>query len=394
MGVTVLDFTRAHSGPFCTMNLGDFGARVIKIERGGSGDQARFWTPMKNNYSGYFSSINRNKESITLDMGSEEGAAVIKRMVKDADIVVENFKCGTMEKFGLGYEDLKKINPAIIFASISGFGQNGPMKKLPAYDNVAQSMAGVHVMSGLPEGEHNGVPTRIGPPIADNFTGLTMDVAICMAYYNRLVTGEGQFLDVAMLDTMFEIMEPSILFYSVLGKKLKRSGDQEPWFHAPYDCYACSDGFFTVGVDTEDDWKKFCMAVGMSGLENDARFADNAKRCENCDALTDILKPFFAGKARADLAAVFDAVNIPNSPVLSIGELRTLPQSKERGLLIKVDDPGVGEYEAIANPIKMEKTPAVLQKAAPLLGEDTDKVLKEFGYTEKELSAFRANGTI
>lgn len=394
-GVTVLDFTQAHSGPFCTMNLADFGARVIKIERSGSGDQSRAWTPFKNGKSGYFASINRNKESMTLNIATKEGADIVKRMVKDADIIVENFKSGTMDKFGLSYNELKKINPAIIYASISGFGQEGPLQKRPAYDNIIQSMTGILDMTGFSDGVFNDSPTRVGPPIADNFTGLTMDVAICMAYFNRLNTGKGQYVDVAMLDTMFEIMERPVLFYDLLGEKLSRTGNSEPESHAPYDVFVCEDGYFSVGIENEEEWETFCNVVEMPELINEPRFINNKKRCENHDLLFEILqKNFFIHSNREILSKIFTEAGIPNAPVLSIPELRNHPQIAAREMLIDIDDPSVGEYKAIANPIKMDRTPAQLKSAAPLLGQDTEKILHSFGYSQQEIEMFRENEII
>lgn len=206
-GITVIDFTQAYSGPFCAMQLADFGARVIKVERAGVGDQSREWTPFRNNYSGYYASINRNKESLTLDIASDEGQEIIKTLVKDADVVLENFKYGTLAKMGLDYDSLKEINPAIIFASLSGFGQSGPHKKLAAYDNVVQSMCGVMDITGYPDGD----PCRVGPGLGDSFTGLMVCNGILMALQHRMKTGEGQSLNVAMMDSLFGIVENAIL---------------------------------------------------------------------------------------------------------------------------------------------------------------------------------------
>lgn len=380
-GVTVIDFTQAYSGPFCTMQLADFGARVIKIERTGVGDQSREWTPFKNGHSGYYAAINRNKEDISLDICTPEGAEIVKRMVKDADIVVENFKVGTLDKMGLGYEDLKKVNPEIIFASISGFGQNGPLKDLAAYDNVVQSMSGIMEMTGFPDG----VPTRVGPAIGDNFTGLTMALAIVMAYYNKLNTGKGQRLDVAMLDTIFGILESPILFYTLLAEKVTRCGNNDAATLVPYDVYPCKDGYFSAGLASDSGWDKFCNAIEMPELINDPRFCNNELRCKNYEIITPIITEFFLKKTKAELQEVFSPAGIPNAPVLTIPEIMKHPQIQAREMLIEMEDPGVGKYLAIGNPMKLEKTPAKLEFGAPLIGQDTEKILESFGCSKEEI---------
>ena len=383
-GVTVIDFTQAYSGPFCTMQLADFGARVIKIERRGSGDQSREWTPIKNDHSGYYAAINRNKESLSIDISSKEGSDIIRQMVKEADIVVENFKGGTLAKLGLGYEDLKAINPGIIFASISGFGQTGPLRDLAAYDNVVQAMSGVMDMTGFPDG----IPTRVGPAIGDNFTGLTMTLAITMAYLNKLNTGKGQLIDVAMFDAMFGILESPILFYNLLGKKVSRCGNNDAGVLVPYDVFKCKDGYFSAGLASESGWDKFCNVIGMPELIDNPLFQTNELRCMNYSNITPIISVYFANKTRDELLESFTAANIPNAPVLTVPEVMHHPQIKEREMLIDLVDPGVGKYQAIGNPMKLEKTPAVIRHGAPILGQNTSEVLLSFGYTQKEIQEF------
>lgn len=383
-GVTVIDFTQAYSGPFCTMQLADFGARVIKIERRGVGDQSREWTPFENGHSGYYAAINRNKESITLDMSTEEGVEIIKRMAKDADVVVENFKCGTMKKLGLAYEDIKKVNPSIIYASISGFGQNGPLKSLAAYDNVVQAMTGIQEMTGFPDG----VPTRVGPAIGDNYTGLTMALAITMAYFNKLNTGKGQYLDVAMFDALFGILESPILFHNLLDEEVSRSGNNDAGTLVPYDVYPCKDGYFSAGLAGDSGWDNFCNVIEMPELIDDPRFINNEMRCKNYETITPIMQKYFDNKTRDELEKAFTDARIPNAPVLTIPELMDHPQIKARDMLVELDDPGVGKYSAIGNPMKLDKTPPQIRSGAPLMGQDTKTVLSSFGYTETEVDEF------
>lgn len=380
-GVTVIDFTQAYSGPFCAMQLADFGARVIKIERAGVGDQSREWTPFKNGHSGYYSSINRNKESITLNIGCPQGQEIVKKLVKDADIVLENFKFGTLAKFGLDYESLKQINPGIIFASLSGFGQSGPYKKLAAYDNVVQSMCGIMDVTGYPEGD----PLRVGPGIGDSFTGLLLANGILMAYYHKLETGEGQALNIAMLDALFGLLENAILNKTVLNKELTRMGTRDVDY-APYDVLNCTDGLYTIAVTTEAQWVDFCNAIGNEALATDARFVTNDKRMENYDSLMAEIKPFFADKTREELDKVFTNANVPGGSVLDIPEVVHNPQLAVRDMHLWVEDKGIGGHQTMNNPMKMSETPSALRCGSPLLGEDTDHILEEIGYTPAEIN--------
>ncbi len=389
-GVTVIDFTQAYSGPFCTMQLADFGARVIKIERAGVGDQSREWTPIKDGNSGYFAAINRNKEGLSLDIASEEGREIALRLLKDADILVENFKVGTLDKMGLSYEDVKKVNPEIIYASISGFGQYGPHKDLAAYDNIAQAMSGVQDMTGFPDG----IPTRVGPAIGDNFTGLNMALAILMAYYNKLKTGKGQRLDVAMYDALFGILESPVLFKTVLNEVAQRTGNSDPGTLVPYDVYPCKDGYFSAGLASDSGWDRFCNVIEMPELIDDPRFNTNELRCENYNVITPIMTEFFLKKTRAELEVAFTAAKIPCAPVLTVPEIMAHPQLLAREMLVPLKDDGIGEYLAIGNPMKLSKTPAGIYKGSPLLGQDTDAILASFGYSPAEIEEFRSKEAI
>lgn len=384
-GVTVIDFTQTYSGPFCTMQLADFGAKVIKIERKGTGDPARYWEPIHNGHSGYFAAVNRNKFGVEIDLSSKEGVEVVERLIKDADIVVECFKPGTMEKLGIGYQDIIKYNPEIIYASLSGFGQNGPLKNLAAYDNVIQSMSGLMDMTGFPEE----APTRVGPSVSDSFTGLNTALGIAMAYYHKLNTGKGQKIDVAMLDTLFGILESPILFNTLLGEKSTRCGNNDAATLVPYDSYKCKDGYFAVGLAGDSGWDKFCNVMGKPELIDDQRFHNNAQRCKNFKEIDPILCEFMLGKTRDELQELFSAVAIPNAPVLSVPEIINHQQIKDRNMIININDPGVGDYIAMGNPMKMNMTPAVYEKGAPLLGQDTENILNEFGFSKKEIDELK-----
>ena len=382
-GMTVLDFTQAYSGPFCTMQLADFGANVIKVERLGVGDQAREWAPIQWGGSGYFATINRNKRGIALDLSTEKGVQIARRLMGSADVVVENFKTGTMEKLGLGYEMARKLNPGIIYASITGFGQDSSLKNLAAYDNIVQAMSGLMEMTGFPDQ----APVRMGPAIGDSLTGLNTALAILMAYYHKLETGEGQRIDVAMMDTIFGIMESPILFQTLLNKRLTRSGNNDAETLVPYDVYECKDGYFSVGLASDAGWPKFCQAIHREELTEDPRFLTNETRCANYQAFTDCVKDYFLGKTKAELAEIFTAAKIPNGAVQTIPDILESQQLKERDMLLPLIDPNIGRYIALGNPMKLSKTPARIYAASPRLGQHTREVLLEAGYSRGEIEA-------
>lgn len=386
----VVDFTQAFSGPFCTLQLADFGAEVIKVERPFIGDQSREWFPIKDGYSGYYASINRNKKGITLDIGKPEGTEVVKELIKDADVIVENFKVGTLDKFGLGYEDVKKINPGIIYASISGFGQNTTLKKSPAYDNIIQSMTGFQYMTGFPDEQE----VRCSSAIGDSFTGLNCSLGIIAAYLRKLKTGEGARIDVSMFDCIFGILEPHILAKTVAGQETFRMGNADWFLFAPYDVYRCRDGWFSIAVTDNEQYERFCRVIGNEELIRDGRFIDNSSRCANVDALNDKIAPFFADKTREELERLFNEEDIINAPLLTVPEIIEHPHAEARGMMVWVEDPGLGKFRTTSNPMKLNETPPVYEKAAPLLGEDTKDILLGEGFAEGEIEKLKDNEVI
>lgn len=389
-GMKVIDFTQAFSGPFCTLQLADFGAEVIKVERPVTGDQSREWFPIKDGYSGYYASINRNKKGLALDIGKPEGAEAIRKLIKDADVIVENFKVGTLDKFGLGYEDVKKINPGIIYASISGFGQNTTLRKSPAYDNIIQSMTGFQYMTGFPHEQE----VRCSSAIGDSFTGLNCSLGIVMAYLRKLKTGEGARIDVSMFDCIFGILEPHILAKTVSGKDTFRMGNADHSLFAPYDAYDCKDGWFSVAVTNNEDFARFCKVIGNEALSEDIRFADNKNRCENVEVLKEEIAPFFAEKTRDELEKIFTDNNIINAPLLTIPEIIEHPHAAARGMMLYMDDPGLGKFRTTSNPMKLDVTPAVYETAAPLLGQNTREVMIDAGFSEEELEQLKKDGVV
>ena len=374
------------------MQLADFGARVIKIERNKYGDQSRYWAPINEaGESGYYEAINRGKESITLNIGTPEGLEIAKKLIAKADIMLENFSVGSMEKKGLGYEAVKEINPEIIYGSISGYGQNTTWRKLPAYDNVIQAQTGLMEMTGTADG----VPTKVGVSVGDNYTGLEMSLAVALAYYHKLKTGKGQYIDIAMYDTLFEIQEGPILTWELEGVKSTRCGNTDPTLF-PYDVYPCKDGYFSPGVaaGSKKEWRAFCEAIEMPELLENERWMSNDNRIEDYDELTAKVLPFFAERTKAELKEIFNAHKIPNAPVNTIPELLEDPQLEAREMLVELDSPAIGKYKATGNPMKMSMTPPVVDRPAPLLGQHTDAVVAELGYSAEEIAALHESGVL
>lgn len=390
-GVTVLDFTQAYSGPYCTVNLADYGARVIKVERVGVGDQTREWMPIvPSGGSGYYALYNRNKECIAIDLSQDKGKEIIKRIAAKADIVVNNFKVGTLDKLGIGYSVLKEINPDIVFTSISGYGQNGPMAKLAAYDNIIEATCGLMGQTGIVGKQ----PVRSGCSIGDSYTGLMAAVGTAAAYYNKLNGRGGQQVDVAMEDSLFAAIEDTILEYFANGKIMDRPGNSRTHLFSPYDVVQVKDGWCTVSALTDKGFEEFCKESGNTYLLADERFKTNAARCENNDALMAEMQKYFIDKSFDDIKATFSGKNFAAVPVLDAGQTTDEKHMADRDMVIEIDDPNVGLFKSVGFPVKFEKTPGCVAKPSSLLGEHTEKILKEFGYSEEEIAAMLAEGVV
>jgi len=385
-GVRVLDLTQAYSGPFCTMHLADHGAEVIKIERPGVGDQCRGWGPFVNDYSGYFAYINRNKKGITLDLEKQEGKEVLKKLIEKADVICENYRVGTMEKLGFDYETMKAINPKIIYASISGFGLNGPLKDRRCYDIVAQAMSGMMSVTGFPER-----PTKIGPSVGDNYSGSYLCIGILMALFQREKTGEGQRLDVAMLDTLYSVMENLVVEYTIAGKVPERVGNIDPSI-APFDSFRAKDGEFVMGCGTNKLWATICKLMGREELIDDPRYDSNAKRCDNyLPDIKDAIEAWSMTKTLVELEELIAGAGIPFGNILNLKEISDHPQIAARNMLWDVYDTGMQQTVRIpGTPIKIHGQLDAASKSAPLLGEDTEQILKELvGVSDEEYNKLR-----
>ena len=370
-GIRVLDLTQAYSGPFCTMNLADLGAEVIKIERPVTGDQTRTWGPFKNDWSAYFAYVNRNKKGITLNLRADEGKKIFTELLKQADVVCENYKVGTMEKLGFSYETMKEINPRIIYGSISGFGLEGPLSRRPAYDIIAQGMSGMMTVTGYPDQP----PVKLGPSIGDNYSGAYLCIGILSALYSREQTGEGCRIDVAMVDTLFSVMENYVVKYTVTGENPMRSGNIDPGI-APFDSFRAKDADFVMGCGTDKMFINLCEAMGNPELANDPRFDTNEKRCDNYlpDLKAEIEK-WSMNKTVAELEEIIVPYGIPFGPINDVSTIAEDDLIARRNMLWEVDQPGMDERIRIPGcPVKIHGIADEPRKAAPELGEDNDSV--------------------
>lgn len=388
-GIRVLDLTQAYSGPFCTMQMADMGAEVIKIEAP-IGDQTRGWGPIKNDYSAYYAYVNRNKEGIVLNLKTEEGKQVLRDLIAKADVICENYKVGTFAKLGFPYEELKKINPRIIYGSISGFGVNGPLSDRACYDIIAQAMSGMMSVTGYPDAP--GV--KIGPSIGDNYSGAYLALGIVMALYQREKTGEGCRIDVAMLDTLFSVMENFVVTYTVGGRVPMRQGNIDPGI-APFATFHAKDGDFAMGCGTDKMWGILCGLMGREELIDDPRFKTNDARCQNfLPDLDAVVNEWSTKHTIAELEEMLSGVGIPFGQINDIKQISEHPQIAARNMLWKVYDPGIKEEISIPGcPIKIHGLDDKIQKAAPLLGEDTDEIMKRvLGYSDEKIKQVREAG--
>lgn len=392
-GIKVLDLTRVLAGPYCTMVLANLGAEIIKIERPGTGDDSRDFGPFVNGESIYFISVNRGKKSIAIDLKSEEGIVLLLDLVKEVDILAENFRPGTMEKLGLGYDKLKEVNPKLIYAAMSGFGHSGPYSKRAAYDMIVQGMGGIMSITGQPGGE----PTRVGTSVGDITAGLFGAIGIISALLGRQTTGKGQKVDVAMLDGQVSILENAIARYTASKEIPEPLGSRHPSI-TPFEAFKTKDSWVILAAGNDVLWAKFCKVIDREDLIKDPNYITNQDRNNNHDILKPILDDVFIGKTTDEWLELLNNAGIPGSPINTVDKLFTDPQIDARNMLVEVEQPGVGKIKVAGNPIKLSDIPAkdeVPEDPAPSIGQHTEEILRNMlGLDEKRVNELMSKKVI
>jgi formyl-CoA transferase len=372
--VRVLDLTRVVAGPYCSMFLGDLGAEVVKVEQPGAGDDTRGWgPPFAGGESAYYLCINRNKQSLTLDLKSKRAVEVLRELAKVADVIIENFRPGTMERLGLGEKELRELNPRLIYASLTGFGVDGPMSDWPGYDLIVQAWGGLMSITGTPDGE----PVKVGVAIIDLVAGLMLGKAITAALFAREKIGIGQRIDTSLLEAEVASLINVGSNYLVGGKIPARWGNAHPNI-VPYQNFKTADGYLVIGVASEVIWRRFCLAIGRNDLTDDPRFANNSKRVENRAELIALLSEMFLQRNNETWFKLLTAAEVPCAPVQSIDQVFQAPQVLHRDMLMEVEHPTAGKVRMAGIPVKFSVTPASVRMPPPLLGEHNTAVLKNW----------------
>ena len=385
-GIRVLDLTRALAGPFCTLMLGDNGADVIKIEIPGSGDDTRKWgPPFIGDESAYFLSINRNKKSLTLNLQDPKAQDVFMKLAKDSDVVVENFTPGVMDRFGLGYEAVKAVNPNVVYCSISGFGQDGPYRSRPAYDQIMQGVGGLMSITGEPDGE----PQKIGIAVTDIGAGMWSAFAITTALHHRDKTGEGQYIDISMLDAQVAWLTYQAAFFFANDEPPKRMGAAHPTL-VPYQAFMCSDGkYINVAVGSERIWERFCQGMGREDLKDHPDYSVNSVRVAHRGAIVSMLQEIFLTRPVSEWVEDLQAANVPCGPINDLADVFADPQVLARDMLQEMPHPTLGTIKQTGLPIKFSRTPGGLDLHPPLLGEHNQEILSSLGYSDADVQSLK-----
>jgi len=382
-GIRVVDLTRVMTGPYCTMMLGDMGADVIKVEMPGTGDDTRAWgPPFIDGEAGYFLSVNRNKRSVTLDLKSDLGKEALWRLIDSADVLVENFSPGTIARLGFGYDAVHARNPRLVFASISGFGQEGPSANRTAYDLIVQGMGGMMSITG----EKGGRPTKTGPPIADITAGMFAAYAIAAALYGREQSGEGTYIDVSMLGGQVALLTYHATGYFLTGKVPTAQGNAHAII-VPYDTFATSDGFVNIAVGNDRLWQKFCDALDLPDAAANPDFATNADRNANKNAVYAVLEDALGRRSTAEIVGLLDKAGVPCGPIYEVDQVFADPQAEFAGMRRTMDHSRVGGVDIPGFPYKVGGQQLPVRHAAPMLGEQNQEILGELGFTGDEIAA-------
>ncbi|MCX7140421.1 MAG: CaiB/BaiF CoA-transferase family protein [Proteobacteria bacterium] len=400
--IRVLDLSRVLAGPWAGQNLADLGAEVIKVERPTFGDDSRTYGPpwvkdkdgRDTKDSAYFTSANRGKKSITLNISKPEGQKLVRELARTSDVLIENYKFGDLARYGLAYDDLKQINPRLIYCSVTGFGQTGPYREHPGYDFMIQGMGGMMSVTGEPDGAPGGGPQRTGVPVADIITGMYASIAICAAIAHRAETGIGQHLDLALLDSQIALLAYQNTNYFATGNPPKRIGNLHPNI-VPYQPFKTADGDVILACGNDNLYRKFCEAAACMDLAEDPRFAGNGKRVENRAELTRLLQAVFAKRSTREWVEILEAAGIPNGPINDVAQVFEEPQVKARGIRVELDHPVAGKLPTVASPMRFSATPVEHKLAPPVLGQHTEEILRgRLNLDDAAIAKLRAEGTV
>ena len=400
--IKVLDLSRVLAGPWTAQNLADLGAEVIKVERPGKGDDSRGYAPpflkdeqgRETKEGAYFCAANRGKKSITVNLSKPEGQQLVRELAKDVDVLVENYKVGDLARYGLGYDDLAKLNPGLIYCSVTGFGQTGPYKDRPGYDFMAQGMGGLMSITGEADSVPGGGPQRVGIPIIDMTTGMYATIAICAALANRAVTGKGQWIDVALLDSCVAFLANQAMNYFATGESPTRIGNAHPNI-VPYQTFATKDGAIILACGNDNLFNKFCQAAGCDHLPKDARFATNADRVKNRIEATRLLNEVFEQRTTKEWVKLLDDAGVANGPINTIKEVFEEPQVIARGMKFELPHAAAGKVTLVASPMKFSGTPLKHDMPPPVVGQHTDEILRTvLKKTDAEIAALKASGAV
>ncbi|HKD22705.1 MAG TPA: CaiB/BaiF CoA-transferase family protein [Rhizomicrobium sp.] len=399
--IRVLDLSRVLAGPWSTQILGDLGAEVLKIEKPGEGDETRaFGPPFVNGGNGggnieradatYFLAANRNKKSVTVDFAKPEGAQLIRRLARRAHVVVENFKTGTLARYGLDYESLAAENPGLVYCSLTGFGHDGPYKDKAGYDYLIQGMGGLMSITGQPDGAPGAEPMKVGVAVSDLITGLYTTIAIQAALIHQARTGEGQAIDMALFDCQIAGLANQATNYLVGHTVPGRMGNAHPNI-VPYQVFPTADGHLILGVANDRQFRNFCLAAARKDLADDPRFTTNAARVGQRETLIALLKPVFASRRTAEWISLLEAANVPCGPINRLDQVFADPQAVARNMTVALSHAAAGKIELVASPLRLQRTPPEYRSAPPVLGQHTDEVLTEIlGLSATDIATLRA----
>ncbi|MFC5480102.1 CaiB/BaiF CoA transferase family protein [Massilia suwonensis] len=389
-GMRVLELAQIMAGPTCGMMLADMGADVIKVEKLPGGDDARAYRePRVNGVSAPFMILNRNKRGIALNLKHAEGRDILLRMVKEADVLTENYRRGTLEKLGLGYDVLSKVNPGLIYCAVSGYGRDGPDADKPGFDLIAQGFSGLMSITGEP----GGPPVKTGNSIADTNAGILAMAGITAAYVHKLKTGEGQIVDTSLIEAALQQTYWQAAIYFATGESAGPTGSAH-LLTAPYQAFQASDGWINIGGANQGNWERIAVALGRPEWCEDRRFRTNTDRMENREALVSMMSEIVATRSKAEWIAILDAAGVPVGPVHTMAEALTHPQTLARGMVLELEHPQAGTTKALGCPIHFSKTATRVDRPAPMLGEHSRELLREYGYSDGEIDGFVEAGVV